>query len=573
MLVQHRAPARAPFSRRFSLRASLLSALCGLLLISAVLLQGCGSAGGNPTRKTLTLNAWEQSLTDNGNLTWVAGRCGDDPLSFEFYYPAGSPTPATDSVTVTLERHMSDWRSPVMWNQNLPWTPALWAANPPVLLFPLPSITVNASSNPPLSVGWNRVAFSGASVVDPGYDQTQGGLDWNATATYDSGAIKIEHYRGTPDVLRPTALGDALNFSQTPYAHHTLGGPNNPYNHGQDTQMNNDFWFRCPLDYETGTCEPEPLCFSYSMPMLHYWPWIDYFQNQAPQPTWAGTLVISVDIYQDGVLVGTVNSPTLTATQTVDTYCFNTAQILALPGLQGPSSAHPGFDFVARGTFTTVNGPEVDTYSIMDGTAGNDAEGPVAGFNNDYKFEEFCNGDPGPCGRPVGPIATLGLFEGATDNAVGNVSLSIDANQNLVITTTSTGGTTIAGVKLFLGPNTPESANAGMGPQTAPRGWQPQMMQDFGWGPYMHTSFAAGITSDTFTIPLAAIGAACGNSCDGPLMTYNLAVHVDVVKGGKAGTATAWRAGRRVPLPGQSGKKFKSYDNGSLLFGACGFGQ
>jgi hypothetical protein len=116
-------------------------------------------------------------------------------------------------------------------------------------------------------------------------------------------------------------------------------------------------------------CGQGKVCFDYTLPLAG---------------SVVGTAVIKLDVLQNGIVVGSLTSPTLTGGTS---YCFD-LDPAAIPGL----SSNPGaFDFVATSQFaigSTVLAPK---------TAGAAPDGVLPGQNNDYKIAcEWA----GCCGGP-----------------------------------------------------------------------------------------------------------------------------------------------------------------------------
>jgi len=107
----------------------------------------------------------------------------------------------------------------------------------------------------------------------------------------------------------------------------------------------------------SGTCGPGKICFNYTLPHVG---------------KVTGTGVITLDIYQNGVRIQTLTSPTL-STGTSQCFTIDPASITGINATAG------GFDFVATGTFTLGSNVKVVT-------VGTSPDGRVAGQNNDYKI-------------------------------------------------------------------------------------------------------------------------------------------------------------------------------------------
>jgi hypothetical protein len=117
-------------------------------------------------------------------------------------------------------------------------------------------------------------------------------------------------------------------------------------------------------DCEASThCGPGQICFGYTLPKA---------KDAAGNPI-TGTVTITLGIYQNGVLLTQLTSPTLTSGTS---YCFPITPA-SIPGIN-PSLG--GFDFVATGSFaigSTMLG------HIKVGTA---PDGVTPGLNNDYQI-------------------------------------------------------------------------------------------------------------------------------------------------------------------------------------------
>ena len=129
---------------------------------------------------------------------------------------------------------------------------------------------------------------------------------------------------------------------------------------------------RLIYDEQSGTvCGRGKICFTYRLPAM---------VNAAGNVT--GTGVISLGLYQNGMLIHTFQSPVLTM-EMGTSYCFGITPAgmnYLLPGVAG-------FDFVATGTFSIGNGV-INTAVV--GTAPN---GRIPDQNNDYAID--CAPGPG----------------------------------------------------------------------------------------------------------------------------------------------------------------------------------
>lgn len=124
-----------------------------------------------------------------------------------------------------------------------------------------------------------------------------------------------------------------------------------------------------PTGNITYNCEASSLCGSGNVCLDYSLPSTEVNGN-----TTTGDVTISLDIYQNGILLTTLTSPKLT---TGNSYCFN----IVPSTISGIDSNLGGFDFVATGTFaigTTALG------SIKEGIV---PYGIKSGQNNDYQIE------------------------------------------------------------------------------------------------------------------------------------------------------------------------------------------
>ncbi|HJR06380.1 MAG TPA: hypothetical protein VJ842_03895 [Pyrinomonadaceae bacterium] len=126
--------------------------------------------------------------------------------------------------------------------------------------------------------------------------------------------------------------------------------------HGSPT---GDITYNCEASTH---CGPGRICFNYSLPT-----------TKATPTTSAstGSVVITLDIYQNGTLLTTFTSPTLTSGRS---HCFDITPA-SFPGI---NTALGGFDFVATGTFAIGSTP---LGHIKVGSA---PDGIEPGQNNDY---------------------------------------------------------------------------------------------------------------------------------------------------------------------------------------------
>lgn len=123
-------------------------------------------------------------------------------------------------------------------------------------------------------------------------------------------------------------------------------------------------------------CGNGKICFAYELP-----------QTGGPgnSPTYQvyGTVTITLEIYQNGVLKASLTSPTLTTGTPQGSYCFDITPA-AIPNLD-PSLG--GFDFSGRGAFTMPFPWTNTTVLLGDVRAGDAPYGVTPGQNNDYLFE------------------------------------------------------------------------------------------------------------------------------------------------------------------------------------------
>jgi hypothetical protein len=117
-------------------------------------------------------------------------------------------------------------------------------------------------------------------------------------------------------------------------------------------------------DCEASThCGPGKVCFDYSLPTT---------KDKAGN-TITGTVTITLDLYQNGVLAGSLNSGVLSSGTS---YCFAITPAL----LAGLNASLGGFDFVATGHFAIGSTP---LGTMLVGAA---PDGVEAGQNNDYQI-------------------------------------------------------------------------------------------------------------------------------------------------------------------------------------------
>ncbi|MFY9825500.1 MAG: hypothetical protein WAM82_29270 [Thermoanaerobaculia bacterium] len=117
-------------------------------------------------------------------------------------------------------------------------------------------------------------------------------------------------------------------------------------------------------DCEASThCGPGRICFDYQLPST----------KDPKGNTITGTVVITLDIYQNGALLTQLTSPTLTSGSS---YCFNITPA-SIPGI---NTALGGFDFVATGAFA------IGTTNLGHIKVGSPPDGITPGKNNDYQI-------------------------------------------------------------------------------------------------------------------------------------------------------------------------------------------
>jgi hypothetical protein len=117
-------------------------------------------------------------------------------------------------------------------------------------------------------------------------------------------------------------------------------------------------------DCEASThCGPGRICFGYELPVA---------KDPHGNPI-TGSVVITLGIYQNGALLTTLTSPTLTSGTS---YCFN----ITPAAISGINPTLGGFDFVATGAFAigTTNLGHIKVGSVPDGIE--------PGPNNDYQI-------------------------------------------------------------------------------------------------------------------------------------------------------------------------------------------
>lgn len=111
-------------------------------------------------------------------------------------------------------------------------------------------------------------------------------------------------------------------------------------------------------------CGPGRICFNYSLPTIPATP---------KSGALTGSVVITLDIYQNSTLLTTFTSPTLT---TGRSHCFDITPA-SFPGI---NPALGGFDFVATGTFA-IGGTPLGKIKV-----GSAPDGIEPGQNNDYQI-------------------------------------------------------------------------------------------------------------------------------------------------------------------------------------------
>lgn len=117
-------------------------------------------------------------------------------------------------------------------------------------------------------------------------------------------------------------------------------------------------------DCEASThCGPGRICFDYELPST----------KDPKGNTITGSVVITLDIYQNGVLLTQLTGPALTSGSS---YCFNITPA-SIPGI---NTAFGGFDFVATGAFA------IGTTNLGHIKVGSPPDGITPGKNNDYQI-------------------------------------------------------------------------------------------------------------------------------------------------------------------------------------------
>lgn len=110
-------------------------------------------------------------------------------------------------------------------------------------------------------------------------------------------------------------------------------------------------------------CGPGRICFDYELPVA---------KDPKGNPI-TGSVVITLDIYQNGALLTQLTSPTLTSGTS---FCFNITPA-SIPGI---NTALGGFDFVATGAFA------IGSTSLGHIKVGSAPDGITPGQNNDYQI-------------------------------------------------------------------------------------------------------------------------------------------------------------------------------------------
>jgi hypothetical protein len=144
----------------------------------------------------------------------------------------------------------------------------------------------------------------------------------------------------------------------------------------------------------SSTCGAGKLCFDYTLPTI---------KTAAGAVT--GSVLITLDIYQNGTLLTTLSSPTLTSGSN---YCFALSP-LSIPGID-PNLV--GFDYVATGNFSIPNTSGTGTIALPPMTVGAVPDGRVTGQNNDYAIQckffsyavKFVCGVQPECGCECAPV-------------------------------------------------------------------------------------------------------------------------------------------------------------------------
>jgi hypothetical protein len=144
----------------------------------------------------------------------------------------------------------------------------------------------------------------------------------------------------------------------------------------------------------SSACGAGKLCFDYTLPKL-----------ATAGQTIIGSATITLDIYQNGVLLTTISSPTLTSGSN---YCF-AINPLSIPGID-PSLG--GLDYVATGNFSVPNTTGTGTIALPPMMVGAAPDGRVIGQNNDYPIQckffsyavKFVCGVQPECGCDCAPV-------------------------------------------------------------------------------------------------------------------------------------------------------------------------
>lgn len=203
---------------------------------------------------------------------------------------------------------------------------------------------------------------------------------------------------------------------------------------GVSEGLNNDYTIKCPksgnislLSQQTSNCGRGVICFKYKLP-------------EAGLDT--GTVSISLNIYQNGSLLTTINSAQLNSDSV---FCFN-IDPTTIPGINFNTS---GFDFNAIANYA------VGAVNFTPDTLGNATNGQISGANNDYFIYCATTGtfsftDSAKCGKDV---ICFNYTLPKAGPQTGTVQISMNVYQNGTFITTVSSPVLNNGTKYCFNPS------------------------------------------------------------------------------------------------------------------------
>jgi hypothetical protein len=318
------------------------------------------------------INATDSSGAGTAHQTWVANASGADPLVGIPLTAQGSPGAVRIGNAVNL------------YGCELLSKTFVVTAAKSLIKFWYAVVLQNPEGHPPAEQPffWVRVTDTASDTVIPGAVNLGNGSD-KLVADKTNPFFKTQI--GTPPGYVPEDLNTTIVYKDWTCAQINLSS-----HIGKKVTIEfvtadcgyGGHWGYAYVDNFCGTCAGSPegtitfdaetssncgegkLCFDYTLPKV----------TTTAGGTQTGSITITLDIYQNGILLTKMSSPTLTSGSK---HCFN-VKPSSIPAID---TSLGGFDFVATGAFT------IGSTILAPMTVGAAPDGRVPGPNNDYQIQ------------------------------------------------------------------------------------------------------------------------------------------------------------------------------------------